>query len=136
MNSATTLMTPHNCCNTKYTMRQDPNTIVAASNHELCHHADDVTQLLQHQRHDAAGSAQMIQFPIAVAATVATQVLSEQPDYVLGACIAAGIVPGAFFGAAVAFALNAETLKMVISVVLVYGAWGLLVNVVLFKRRE
>lgn len=60
------------------------------------------------QVHDAAGSAQMIQFPIAVAATIATQVLSSETppvDYALGGCIAAGIVPGAFAGAAVAFSL-------------------------------
>ena len=77
------------------------------------------------QVHDAAGSAQMIQFPIAVAATIATQVLSSETppvDYALGGCIAAGIVPGAFAGAAVAFSLPAKTLKLVISIVLVSAA--------------
>ena len=88
------------------------------------------------QVHDAAGSAQMIQFPIAVAATIATQVLSSETppvDYALGGCIAAGIVPGAFAGAAVAFSLPVrydrpdfcfESLKIYTSPTLVWGGEG------------
>jgi uncharacterized membrane protein YfcA len=78
--------------------------------------------ILDYHVHDAVGSAQMIQFPIAVAATIATQVLSTEPDYVLGACIGAGIVPGAFIGAYAAFRLATGTLKMTISCVLVAAA--------------
>jgi len=75
------------------------------------------------QIHDAAGSAQMIQFPIAVAATISGQFLSsEDIDYALGACIAAGIVPGAFMGAAIAFKLKAETLKTLVATILVLAS--------------
>jgi uncharacterized membrane protein YfcA len=70
-----------------------------------------------------AGSAQMIQFPIAVAATISGQFLSsEDIDYALGACIAAGIVPGAFLGAAIAFKLKAATLKTLVATILVLAS--------------
>eukprot|EP00039_Didymoeca_costata_P005755 m.84296 g.84296 ORF g.84296 m.84296 type:complete len:296 (-) comp12959_c0_seq7:1417-2304(-) len=71
---------------------------------------------------NAAGSAQMIQFPIAVAATLAQVFLSDGVDFALGACIAAGLSPGAFIGAAIAFAVKADTLKLVISIILVVAA--------------
>jgi uncharacterized membrane protein YfcA len=70
-----------------------------------------------------AGSAQMIQFPIAVAATISGQFLSSDDiDYALGACIAAGIVPGAFLGAAIAFKLKAATLKTLVATILVLAS--------------
>ena len=43
----------------------------------------------------------------------------ESIDFALGGCIAAGIVPGAFIGAQIAFALPKETLKKVVALVLV-----------------
>jgi len=73
--------------------------------------------------HDAAGSAQMVQFPIALAATIATATLGKEDiDFALGACIAAGIVPGAFIGTKIAFALPKQTLKQVVAIVLVVAA--------------
>eukprot|EP00040_Diaphanoeca_grandis_P028905 m.168190 g.168190 ORF g.168190 m.168190 type:complete len:304 (-) comp31501_c1_seq1:97-1008(-) len=81
---------------------------------------------------DALGSAQVVQFPIAGAATVAYVTLRPGTiDFVLGGCLAAGLVPSAFIGAWVAHSIPVKQLKIAVSVILVLAA-GFLIGKLLF----
>jgi len=72
---------------------------------------------------DALGSAQVIQMPIALAATVAYVALRPGViDFALGGCLAAGIVPGALIGATLAHRVPQAKLKIAVSVILVVAA--------------
>jgi uncharacterized membrane protein YfcA len=69
---------------------------------------------------DALGSAQAVQTPIALAATVAYVTLRPGViDFALGGCLMAGLVPGAFVGAKIAHSVPLHRLKLGVSAILV-----------------
>eukprot|EP00037_Helgoeca_nana_P004394 m.45299 g.45299 ORF g.45299 m.45299 type:complete len:292 (+) comp15183_c0_seq1:286-1161(+) len=72
---------------------------------------------------DALGSAQAVQTPIAGAATIAYVTLRPGTiDFVLGACLMAGLVPGALVGAHLAHRVPLRKLKLLVSAILVFAA--------------
>eukprot|EP00730_Choanoeca_flexa_P019906 TRINITY_DN9737_c0_g1_i3.p1 TRINITY_DN9737_c0_g1~~TRINITY_DN9737_c0_g1_i3.p1 ORF type:complete len:295 (+),score=62.97 TRINITY_DN9737_c0_g1_i3:153-1037(+) len=80
----------------------------------------------------ALGCAQVIQFPIATAATVSYAVLRPDVlDYALGGCITAGLVPLIFLGAWLASRLPRQTLRLIVLGVLVVASVVLVTQLVL-----
>eukprot|EP00041_Stephanoeca_diplocostata_P021185 m.488042 g.488042 ORF g.488042 m.488042 type:complete len:295 (-) comp21761_c0_seq7:39-923(-) len=80
---------------------------------------------------DALGSAQVVQAPIATAATVAFVTLRPGTiDFVLGGCLSAGLVPGAIIGAAIAHHVPLRKLKISVAVILVLAAGFLIGKII------
>eukprot|EP00548_Thalassiothrix_antarctica_P014315 CAMPEP_0194172810 /NCGR_PEP_ID=MMETSP0154-20130528/7226_1 /TAXON_ID=1049557 /ORGANISM="Thalassiothrix antarctica, Strain L6-D1" /LENGTH=231 /DNA_ID=CAMNT_0038885609 /DNA_START=317 /DNA_END=1009 /DNA_ORIENTATION=+ len=74
---------------------------------------------------ESLGSAQVLQVPIALAATVANVVLPETESYIhfeLGGCIAAGLTPCAFIGAYLAHQIKPQRLTLIVALTLVTAA--------------
>ena len=77
----------------------------------------------------AVGLSQVIQVPVAIAATVGN-VLYGQLDWVLGGVLAAALTVGSWCGAKLAHAVPRTTLRRIVSVVLVVVGAFILGNVV------
>jgi len=78
---------------------------------------------------ESLGSAQVLQVPIALAATVANICLPEMESYIdfeLGSCIAAGLTPCAFIGAYLAHKIKPQRLTLIVALTLVTAALALL----------
>ena len=76
----------------------------------------------------AVGLSQVIQLPVAIAATFGN-VLYGQVDLVLGGILAASLTVGSWYGAKLAHAVPRATLRRVVSVVLVAVGMFILCNV-------
>jgi uncharacterized protein len=76
----------------------------------------------------AVGLSQVIQLPVAIAATVGN-VLYGQLDLVLGGILAASLTVGSWYGAKLAHAVPRATLRRVVSIVLVAIGMFILGNV-------
>jgi uncharacterized membrane protein YfcA len=76
----------------------------------------------------AVGLSQVIQLPVAIAATVGN-VLYGQVDLVLGGVLAASLTVGSWYGAKLAHAVPRATLRRVVSIVLVAVGMFILGNV-------
>jgi uncharacterized membrane protein YfcA len=76
----------------------------------------------------AVGLSQVIQLPVAIAATVGN-VLYGHLDLVLGGILAASLTVGSWYGAKLAHAVPRATLRRVVSIVLVAVGMFILGNV-------
>ena len=86
---------------------------------------------------DALGSAQAVQTPIALAATVAYVTLRPGViDFVLGGCLMAGLVPGAFVGAKIAHSIPVHRLKLGVSAILVVASLFLIGKLVWIEVKD
>jgi uncharacterized protein len=77
----------------------------------------------------AVGLSQVIQLPVAIAATVGN-VLYGELDFVLGGVLAAALTVGSWYGAKLAHVVPRATLRRIVSVVLVVVGTFILGNVI------
>jgi len=81
---------------------------------------------------DALGSAQVVQFPLALSAVIGflVQGSGHGIHWGLGGCLAAGLVPGVLAGATIAHTLPVTRLRLAVALILVLASLFLLVKLV------